>query len=368
MIDVVTVGAGGGSIARRAPDGRLKVGPASAGADPGPMCYGRGGTAPTVTDASLVLQRIPPHLLGGEIPLDRELAEAGVRQLADALGLDATRTALGVLEIAAWNQANAVRQVTVKRGLDVRDYVLVAFGGSGPLQAGRLLDLLGLKAALIPPDPGNVSAFGLLTVDVKNDYVVTQVQRDDALDLGRLNAAFERLEERAADALRAEGFRPGRDAIQLVRSADLRYFGQAWEVRIEVPAGPLDRQAADVAIERFHAAHHRTYGYSYTDNPSQRIEWVNLRVSGIGPLSRPRVRQRARDRAGGVDRAKTGTRQVYFDAAALDTSIYARAHLQPGDCLDGPAIVEEFGSTTVVLPAQRARMDEYGNLLLERSA
>jgi N-methylhydantoinase A len=366
MIDVVTVGAGGGSIARRAPDGRLKVGPASAGADPGPMCYGRGGTSPTVTDATLVLERIPPHLLGGEISLDPDLARAGVRQLAESIGLDSTRTALGVLEIAAWNQANAVRQVTVKRGLDVRDYVLVAFGGSGPLQAGRLVDLLGLKAALVPPDPGNVSAFGLLTVDVKNDYVVTQVQRDDALDFDRLNIAFERLEDQAVATLRAEGFNPGSEAVQLIRSADLRYFGQAWEVRIEVPAGLLDRQAADVAVERFHAAHRRTYGYSYADNPSQRIEWVNLRVSGLGPLRRPRILQRARQLAGGVDRAKTGVRQVHFDVGPLATSIYARTQLQPDDCVDGPAIVEEFGSTTVVLPGQRARVDDFGNLLLER--
>src|SRR6266851_6887304 len=143
MIDVVTVGAGGGSIARRASDGRLKVGPDSAGADPGPMCYGRGGSAPTVTDATLVLGRIPPHLLGGEIPLHKEFAERGIADLADALGLGAAHTAAGILEIAAWNQANAVRQVTVKRGLDVRDYVLVAFGGSGPLQAGKLVDILG---------------------------------------------------------------------------------------------------------------------------------------------------------------------------------------------------------------------------------
>jgi N-methylhydantoinase A len=363
---VVTVGAGGGSIARRAPDGRLKVGPGSAGADPGPMCYAHGGRAPTVTDATLVLQRIPPHLLGGEIPLDVQLAEAGVHQLAESIGLDTPRTALGILEIAAWNQANAVRQVTVKRGLDVRDYVLVAFGGSGPLQAGRLLDLLGLKAALIPPDPGNVSAFGLLTVDVKNDYVVTRVQRDEALEFERLNADYARLEEQARVALRSEGFAP--EAMQLVRSADLRYFGQAWEVRIEVPPGRLDRTSADIAVARFHAAHQQTYGYSYADHPDQRIEWVNLRVAGIGPLRRPTLQRRGADLAGSAERAICSHRQVHFEAEAgpLDTPVYARKRLQPGDCVDGPAIVEEFGSTTVVFPRQRARVDDFTNLLLER--
>jgi N-methylhydantoinase A len=366
MIDVVTVGAGGGSIARRASDGRLKVGPDSAGADPGPMCYGRGGSAPTVTDATLVLGRIPAHLLGGEIPLDAALAERGIAELADSIGLDQYRTAAGVLEIAAWNQANAVRQVTVKRGLDVRDYVLVAFGGSGPLQAGKLVDILGLKGVLVPPDPGNVSAFGLLTVDVKNDFVLTAVQRNETLDLKRLNTSYAQLEGRALQALAAEGF--AENEMQLVRSADLRYFGQAWEVRVEVPAGSLDRTAADVAIARFHAAHRQTYGYSYADHPEQRIEWVNVRVSGIGPLRRPAIRTRPRTLGGGVSRARTGERPVHFDVGEVTAPVYARQRLQPSDCVEGPAIIEEFGSTTVVFPGQDATVDAFGNLFLERSA
>jgi N-methylhydantoinase A len=366
MIDVVTVGAGGGSIARRAPDGRLKVGPGSAGADPGPMCYARGGREPTVTDASLVLGRIPPHLLGGEIPLDVQLAESGVHELAVSLGMDLPRTALGILEIAAWNQANAVRQVTVKRGLDVRDYVLVAFGGSGPLQAGRLLDILGLKAALIPLDPGNVSAFGLLTVDVKNDYVLTQVQNDAALDLERVNAGYAHLESQARAALCAEGFVA--ESMRLFRSVDLRYFGQAWEVSVEVPGGKLDRSSANVAVERFHAAHQRTYGYSYADHPEQRIEWVNLRVAGIGPLRRPSMRRRPRSMAASQEQWVVSQREVYFDDRYTPTPVYARDRLQSEDRLNGPAIVEEFGSTTIILPAQCARVDEFGNLVIERRA
>jgi N-methylhydantoinase A len=367
MIDVVTVGAGGGSIARHAPDGRMKVGPGSAGADPGPMCYARGGDAPTVTDATLVLGRIPPHLLGGEIPLRTDLAEAGLDRLASALDLDPTHTALGILEIAAWNQANAVRQVSVKRGLDVRDYVLVAFGGSGPLQAGRLLDLLGLKAALIPPDPGNVSAFGLLTVDVKNDYVLSQVQEDRALDFRRLNDAYAHLEGLACAALQSEGFAPERMVLQ--RFADLRYFGQAWEVRVDVPPGLLDRASADVAVARFHAAHERTYGYAYADQPAQRVEWVNLRVAGIGPLRRPTIEPHAASLPGGFDRAQTGAREVVFEQSGrVATPVYARALLQPGDCIHGPAIVEEFGSTTVVFPGQQASVDPFANLLLGRRA
>jgi N-methylhydantoinase A len=366
MTDVVTVGAGGGSIARRAADGRLKVGPDSAGADPGPMCYARGGRAPTVTDATLVLGRIPPHLLGGEMPLDIPLARHGIDALADSIGLDAPRTAAGVLELSAWSQANAVRQVTVKRGLDVRDYVLVAFGGSGPLQAGKLVDILGLQAALVPPDPGNVSAFGLLTVDIKNDYVTTAVQRDDVLDLEPVNACYLRLEDQARQALAAEGF--AADEMHVVRSADMRYFGQAWEVRVEVPSGPIDRAAADLAVDRFHAAHQQTYGYSYRHSRDQRIEWVNLRVMGVGPIRRPVIRKRPRELGGGLERARIGHRQVYFDAGFVDTPIYARPKLQPGDCIDGPGIVEEFGSTTVVFPGLHARVDDYANLLLTRTA
>ena len=188
MIDVVTVGAGGGSIAWLSPEGALKVGPQSAGADPGPLCYARGGTDVTITDAHVVLGRIPPHLLGGEIPLDVDAARDGVERLAADLGLSPEAAAVGVLEISAWNQANALRQVTVKRGLDVRDFTLTTFGGSGSLLLCRLMDVLGIPTVLVPPDPGNVSAFGLLTVDVKNDYVLTRVSLDEHLDASARSA------------------------------------------------------------------------------------------------------------------------------------------------------------------------------------
>jgi N-methylhydantoinase A len=364
MIDVVSVGAGGGSIAWLASDGRLKVGPDSAGAEPGPMCYARGGQQPTVTDAALALGRLPPHLLGGEIPLDPALAEHGLAGLGQRLGLDVAQTAAGVLEIAAWNQANAVRQVTVRRGLDVRDYVLVAFGGSGPLQAARLVDLLGVRAALVPLHPGTVSAFGLLTVDLKNDYVVTAVKRNEALDLEQINATYARLEEQAVQALAAEGF--AASEMRLLRGADLRYFGQAWEVRVEVPEGAFDRATADLAVERFHAAHARTYGYSYRGSPDQVVEWVNVRVTGIQPLERPSLPRLDRHLPGGVERALSGARSVWFDDDWTETPLYARQQLQPGDCVRGPAIIEEFGSTVPVHPGFRATVDAYGNLLLTK--
>jgi N-methylhydantoinase A len=368
MIDVVTVGAGGGSIAWISPEGTLKVGPRSAGADPGPLCYGKGGTAPTITDAHVLLGRIPPHLLGGEIPLDVAAARSGLEQLAATLGLPLEACATGILEISAWNQANALRQITVKRGLDVRDFTMATFGGSGSLLLCRLIDVLGLKGVLVPRDPGNVSAFGLLTVDVKNDYVQTAVSRHDALDLPAVCGVFEALRERAAAALDAEGF-PAQEH-RFVRTADLRYFGQAFEVRVPVPDGPvdshIDRALADEVAEAFHAAHEQLYGYCFRGDPRQQVEWVNLRVSGIGPIRRPELRELPPG-DGDAERARTGTRQVFFEDLR-ETPVYWRPDLAPGDVLHGPAVIEEFGSTIPLHPGFTARIDAFGNVLVTRTA
>jgi len=371
MINIVTVGAGGGSIAWIAPDGGLKVGPRSAGADPGPLCYGRGGAEPTTTDAHLVLGRIPPRLLGGEIPLSVERAREGIAALATRLGLGLARAAEGILEIAAWNQANAIQQVSVKRGLDPRDYTLVAFGGSGPLLAGRLVDLLHLRAALIPLSPGNVSAFGLLTVDLKNDYVQTFVQRHNRLDHAMVNAHLARLEALARAALASEGF--AEHEMRIERSADLRYFGQAWEVAVELPPGTIDEQSASVAAERFHEAHEQRYGYAYRHGKGhagtgrQAMEWVNLRVTGIGPIARPKLRERPPG-DGRPARAISETRVVVFSEKAVECHVYERARLAPSDTLSGPAVIEEYGATTVVYPGQRVEVDGFGNLILTRGA
>ena len=362
MIDVVTVGAGGGSIAWLSPEGTLKVGPTSAGADPGPMCYPDGGDAPTVTDAHVVLGRIPPHLLGGEIPLSVEAARGGLEQLGAKLGMDLERTATGILEISSWNQANALRQVTVAKGLDVRDFTLTTFGGSGSLLACRLMDILGLPRTLVPPNPGNVSAFGLLTVDVRNDYVQTVVAKHVDLDLDRVQAVFGDLEARAQEALDGEGFDRARQRMQ--RTADLRYVGQAFEVRVPVPDGRLDAEGSDMVAQAFHAAHRQLYGYDFATDPRQAVEWVNLRVSGIGPIRRPDVVELP-TRDGGADRAVTGSRRVFFDDW-IDTPTYNRPDLAPGDVVTGPAIVEEFGSTVPVHPGFAVTVDAYGNLLLTK--
>jgi N-methylhydantoinase A len=411
MIDVVTVGAGGGSVAWLSREGGLKVGPRSAGADPGPMCYGRGGAEPTVTDANLVLGRIPPHLLGGEVPLDTAAAAAGLEALGSKLGLDLPAVAAGVLEISAWNQANALRQVTVQRGLDVRDFVLASFGGSGSLAVCRLLELLGLAAAVVPRDPGNLSAFGLLTVDVRNDEVQTAVARHADLDVGAVAATLAALEERAARSLDAEGF--ARPAHRYQRSADLRYFGQAFEVRVPVPDGPVARDLTEATVAAFHDAHQRLYGYSFRDDPTQQVEWVNLRVTGIGPIRRPTLRPLTGDgeppagerpagerpagtpdphppgggaperegspaAEGGAAAVHTppsaattspaGARPACFDPTDgfVDTAIYRRDALRPGDAVEGPAVVEEYGATVPLAPGFRAAVDRFGNLIVTR--
>jgi N-methylhydantoinase A len=368
MIDIVTVGAGGGSIARISPEGTLKVGPKSAGADPGPLCYGKGGTDVTITDAHLVLGRIPPHLLGGEIALDGDAAGAGLAALADRLHLSVPAAATGILEISAWNQANALRQVTVQRGLDVRDFVLTTFGGSGSLLACRLIDILGLRAVLVPPNPGNVSAFGLLTVDVKNDYVQTWVRGERDFDPAAAAQVFARLQAQADAALAAEGFAP--DVRTYQRSADLRYFGQAFEVRVPVPDTALDAAGSTVAAAvagTFHDAHRALYGYDFRGDPAQRVEWVNLRVSGVGPIRRPDIRELA-PRVG--PRPEPAQRPVCFDAAGdyVEAAIHQRADLAVGDCVPGPAIIEEFGSTVPVHPGFTARVDRFGNLLITAGA
>jgi N-methylhydantoinase A len=366
MVDVVTVGAGGGSIAWVSPERSLKVGPRSAGADPGPLCYGKGGRDITVTDAHLLLGRIPPHLLGGEIPLDADAARSGLAGLAAKLGMSSAACAAGILEVSAWNQANAVRQITVRRGLDVRDFTLVTFGGSGSLLVCPLIEILGVRGVLVPCNPGNVSAFGLLTVDVRADYVRTVVARQSELDYAAMDAAYAGLTARAREALIAQGFTA--EEGRLTRTADLRYFGQAYEVRVPVDAGPLGPELAVAVAADFHAAHRALYGYDFRTDPRQQAEWVNLRVTGTGPIQRPRLVPLAAG-DGNTGRAVTGRRPVVFGRGSepVDTAIYWRPALAAGDEVCGPAVIEEYGATIPVHPGFAARVDGFGNLLVGRA-
>jgi N-methylhydantoinase A len=363
MVDIVTVAAGGGSIAWISPQGSLKVGPRSAGADPGPICYGKGGTEPTVTDANLVLGRIPPGLLGGEVALDGEAARSAFQSFSERLGLSVEEIASGVLEIASWNQTHGIRQVSVERGRDPRAFCLVAFGGSGPLLAAQVADLLEIETVLVPPNPGNVSAFGLLVSDIKRDLVRTFVRGEREFDAGELEAAWQALETDGIAVLESEGV--PREKVVLRRVVDARYLGEAHEVKVPVDAGRLDDDALERLVERFHDVHETTYGYAYRGQ--QPVELVNLRVQAVGEVHRPTLSALVNGRPPGP-LEPAGERQVYFEGEELvRCPIYRRDDLRAGDAVSGPAIVEEFGSTTVVFAAWDARVDAYGNLIMERS-
>ncbi len=360
MIDIETIGTGGGSIAWITREGHLKVGPRSAGADPGPMCYPEGGDEPTITDANLVLGRLPPALIGGGIRLDAARARAGLAALAARLpgNMSAEQLAEGIIEIANWNQANAIRQMTIQRGIDPRRLALLSFGGSGPAQSPAVMELIGMMACIVPPNPGNLSAFGLLAVDWRTDHVLTKVTHESGVDLAALAAIYAGLEREASETLAHDGIAPAR--MRLVREADIRYAGQSMEVRVTAPGGTIEANFVAALIEAFHAAHHKTFGYNYAG--SQKVELVNYCVSGFGLIERPSIAKLESSTAQPV----AETRQVYFGGAFRDTPIYQRTTLGPGLRLDGPLVVEEFGSTTVVFPGQTLTVDPHGIMLVRR--
>jgi N-methylhydantoinase A len=358
MIDIKTIGTGGGSIAFVSREGQLRVGPRSAGAEPGPMCYPNGGEEPTITDANLVLGRLPPALIGGGIALDVSRARAGLAALSARLpgDLRVEQLAAGIIEIANWNQTHSIRQITIQRGIDPREFALLSFGGAGPAQSAAVMDLLGMKACIVPPNPGNLSAFGLLAVDWRTDHMITKVMREDALDLGTVAALYAELEQQASQALERNAI--DRAHIRLVRQADIRYVGQSMEVRVEAPGGPIDLAFVSDTIGAFHAAHLRTFGYNYAGE--QKVEIVNACVSGFGMIERPSIPALEAKPAA---KPKT-TRAVYFSQEFVETAIYERAALGPGWRIHGPAIIEEFGSTTVVFPGQSLEVDAYGILII----
>jgi N-methylhydantoinase A len=363
MIDIKTIGTGGGSVAWISREGHLKVGPRSAGAEPGPMCYPNGGDEPTITDANLVLGRIPPALIGGGVALDAARSREGLARLAKRLprAMSVEQLAHGIIEIANWNQANAIRQMTIQRGIDPRGFALLAFGGAGPAQSPAVMDLLGMSACIVPRDPGNLSAFGLLAVDWRTDRIVTKVMHEDSIDLPTVALLYAGLEKDAGDSLERDGIDPAR--IRLAREADMRYAGQSMEVRVAAPAGVVDAVFLVALIDAFHAAHLRTFGYNYAGE--QKIELVNFCVSGFGLIERPDIPKVAA--RGALTPARKSMRPVYFDGAFRDTPVYDRAVLSAGFRLEGPAVVEEFGSTTVVFPAQHLEVDAHG-ILIVRSA
>jgi N-methylhydantoinase A len=360
MIDIRTIGTGGGSIAWLSREGHLKVGPRSAGAVPGPMCYPDGGDEPTITDANLVMGRIPPALIGGGIPLDRERARAGLAALARRMGRPMSPEALaeGIIEIANWNQSNKIRQMTIQRGIDPRRFALLSFGGSGPAQSPAVMELLGMSCCIVPPNPGNLAAFGLLAVDWRTDQILTRVMHEDAIEPAAVAQIYGKLERAAVDSLRRDGI--AAQNIRIVREADVRYVGQSMEVRVTAPAGAISSGFVRELAASFHTAHHKAFGYSYEG--AQKIELVNFVVAGFGVIDRPVLPTLPKEHAG---RATPRTsRPVFFDGAWRDTPIFDRVELGTGARIDGPAVVEEFGSTTVVFPNQRLVVDPHGVLIV----
>lgn len=364
MIDIRTVGTGGGSIAWKTREGHLNVGPISAGAVPGPMCYPQGGNEPTITDANLVLGRLPAELIGGGIALNVDRAREGIEKLAEDLGQDMSveELAAGIIEIANWNQANMIRQMTIQRGIDPRGFALLSFGGSGPAQSPAVMDLLNMEACIVPPNPGNLSAFGLLAVDWRSDHIMTRVIEEDEIDTAEVADIYARLEADACATL----IRDGLDSAshRYVREADIRYVGQSMEVRVAAPSGPFDMAALEGLIEAFHASHERTFGYAYRGE--QKIEIVNFCLSGFGTIDRPALPEIQVDNSDS-ETARKATRPVYFADGFRDTPVYDRAQLPPGTRIEGPSVVEEFGSTTVIFPGQFATVDDHGIIVIRRS-
>ena len=364
VIDLVEIGAGGGSIAWVDAGGLLRVGPHSAGADPGPVCYGLGGTEPTITDANLVLHRLDPdHFLGGEMRLDEQAAYKAIKErCADPLGPDVVEAAIGIVEIANTAMTNALRRISVQRGYDPRDFVLVGFGGAGPLHANRLAAELEIPTLLVPVSPGTTSAMGLLVTDLKHDYSMTLIQRTDRLDADAVNHCYREMEERGRKALLGEGMLGAR--IGFERQIEMRYVGQSYELPVPLPDGKVEDALAGM-LRRFHEEHERAYGFAA---PAEPVEFVTLRLTAVGGIAKPKLREIPK-REGDVSTARRTVRKVYFAEARgfIDCPSYDRYRLSAGGVVEGPAIVEEMDSTTVIHPGFRAEVDRFGNLLIRAS-
>jgi N-methylhydantoinase A len=359
VIDLVEIGAGGGSIAWIDSGGLLRVGPRSAGADPGPVCYRRGGTEPTVTDANLVLGRLnPAYFLGGEIELDVDGARRVIEERCAApLGLDVVAAAHGIVEIANAAMVNALHLISVQRGYDPRDFVLLGFGGAGPLHANAIARESEMPTLVIPVAPGIFSATGLVGSDLKRDSSITLLRRLDAVDAAELEGAFAQLEADGSAELAREGMSPER--IAFARQIDMRYVGQSFELTISVD-GSFDEAQASALGERFHAEHERVYGFGA---PGEPVEVVSLRLSTVGRIEKPPLRRLPP--ADGVPSPKEH-RPVFFAEADgfVECPIHDRYALGAGANLTGPVVVEELDSTVVVHPGYGLEVDDVGNLVI----
>ncbi len=361
LLDINTVGAGGGSIAWIDSGGHLKVGPRSAGAAPGPACYDQGGTAATVTDANVALGILSREaFLGGRMPIASAAADRAIATLASELGQECETVAQGIIDIATMNMARAIRVISVERGYDPRDYALFAFGGAGPLHAGRLARELEIPRILVPPMPGILCAYGLLVSDLRADFSRTLVLPAESGSLAALDAGLAELQEMATAWAKRE--RIEADQIQIRRLADMRYAGQNYELSIALPDhAPAERDLPTIR-NAFHAAHEQAYGYAAADEPAQ---FVTIRLEAAGHVPKPSLQPAPV--GAGLDQARAGTRRIYLPDAGgwRDVPLYARGRLQAGSTLPGPAVVEQMDSTTLVLSGQTLQVDTIGTLIIE---
>ncbi|WP_010277917.1 hydantoinase/oxoprolinase family protein [Paenibacillus senegalensis] len=360
MIEMHTIGSGGGSIAWIDEGGALRAGPQSAGAMPGPVCYNRGGMEPTVTDANVILGRInPDSILDGKMKMNLDLARRMMKEkIADPLGLTVEEAAEGILKVVNANMIRGIRVISIEKGHDPRNFTLAAFGGAGPMHAADIGKELGCRTIIIPPNPGITCAMGMLMADVRHDFVQTALADVSELDLAECNRIIGQLAEEGTQTLTQEGFAP--DEIELQVSLDMRYLRQAYEIEVPVSGMALDEQLLESAMEHFHAEHHKVYGFR---RDGERIELVNIRLTAIGNI--PKVSFEQHRKSGNGDAAQpTGSRPVFFKGQFMETALYDRSSLPTGSVIAGPAIIEQLDSTIVVHPDQTAETDRFGNLII----
>lgn len=363
IIDIHTIGAGGGSIASVAKNGAILVGPESAGATPGPAAYNLGGTRPTVTDANLILGRIPPHLLGGTVLLDKNAAYQAIDEfVAKPLGTNVIEASLGIIKIVNETMHGALKLMSVERGLDPADFILTAFGGAGPVHGGDLMRLLSASGLLIPRYPGILCANGLLTTDLKYDFALTKLQRANKYDYNAMNLVFEDLEKSAQ--LRLSEDRVSLDRRVINRAVDLRYAGQGTELTVSFPQGLVTKETTKVAVKKFHDLHKQLYTFSDDNSP---VEIINLRVQALGKsdhIGPPLIMK-----SESIEPKTKSVRRVVIDQTGYeDVSVFDRESLLNGHEILGPAIIDQLDSTTLILRDQKLKVDKFGNLLIRECA
>jgi N-methylhydantoinase A len=357
-VDVHSVGAGGGSIAHVPLTGALRVGPMSAGADPGPACYGHGGSEPTVTDANVVLGYLPPELLAGEMKLDEAKAAAAVQKIADAMGLSLLDAAQGIYDIVNENMFGALRLVSVQRGYDPRSLALLALGGAGPLHANALSCLINSWPAIVPTVPGVLSALGFLHADIRTEFSRTLIRPVGRIDLAALRKTMDELGAQARRWLKGENIPAARQRVQF--QFDMRYFRQGYEFAIDVqPEWFKSQSGMDRVVENFKAVHQRNYEF----NIDYEVEIVNLRAIAIGEVPKVELQRHPLTR-GGSESAQIGQRKIYHQGRTTTAAVYQRSGLKAGHRIPGPAVITQADSTTLILPDHYGEVDPYLNILI----